>query len=321
MRSSAATGAGSAAQAAGLKDVPCDVRKLSDVEADEIAAIDNLQREDLHPLDEAAVYEQIATKLQLGLGPEATIEQVAARVGKPLTYVRARIKLQALSPKARLTWLEGKGDKITLGHALVLCRYPAAIQDQLVTWISKEWQSPRVHDLQEHIARQIHVELAKAPFRIDDANLLPQAGACLACPKRTGADHLLFPEVGKKDLCLDPKCYQAKVKATIENRMVQLKAGTEPFYLVSNDYDYGEKLPAGTITHNNWQKAKKSEEKDAVQCLIVHGEGVGTIVHGFKARDGGMHGNRQVMSPKEKAKRKTQIEENRLNREIVNALC
>ncbi len=250
--------------------------------------------------------------------PEAAVEQVAARVGKPLPYIRARMKLLALSPKARLTWLEGKGDKITL-DALVLCRYPATVQDQLVTWISKEWHTS-VHDLQEHIARNIHVELAAAPFRMDDANLLPQAGACLTCPKRTGADRLLFPEVGKKDLCLDPKCYQAKVKATLENRLVGLKTHTDPYYLVSNGYDYGEKLHGGTLHQHHWQRAKKGEEKDAVKCLIVHGEDVGTIVMGFKARDGGMHGQSQVMSPKEKAQRSKQIEENRVNREIVNAL-
>ena len=311
-----------AAKAAGLSEVPCEVRELSDLEAGEIAAIDNLQREDLHPLDEAALYESLAKQAREVLidNPEAAIEQVAARVGKPLAYVRARMKLLALSPKARLTWLEGKGDKISLGHALVLCRYPAAVQDQLVSWISKEWQPPSVSELQRHIASRIYVELAKAPFRMDDAQLLPQAGACLTCPKRTGADHLLFPEVGKKDLCLDPKCYQAKVDVDSKKRISELKASGEPFYLVSGSYDYGEKFPEGTLRHGAWQRAGKGEAKDAVRCLIVHGEGKGSIVMGFKARDGGMHGERQVMSPKEKEKRRAQISENRIQREIVSSL-
>jgi ParB family chromosome partitioning protein len=307
-----------AAEAVGLKEVPCDVRSLSDAEAEEIAAIDNLQREDLHPLDEAAVYDQLARKLELGLGPEATIEQVAARVGKQLPYVRARMKLLALSPKARLTWLEDKNEKISLGHALVLCRYPVAIQDQLVSWIVKEWRPPTVKDLQEYIANRIHVELSKAPFLMDDANLLPQAGACLACPKRTGADRLLFPEVGKKDLCLDPKCFQAKVEADMKKRISELKESGEPYYLVSGSYDYGEKLPTGALHHGTWRRAGKGEAKDAVKCLVVSGEGKGSIVMGFKDNNG--PGSRQTMTPKEKEKRKAQILKNRIDRQIVTSL-
>jgi ParB family chromosome partitioning protein len=61
------------------------------------------------------------------------------------------------------------------------------------------------------------LELASAPFSKEDAHLLPEAGACLDCPKRTGHNTLLFAEIGsgQPDSCSDPKCYAAKVEAHI----------------------------------------------------------------------------------------------------------
>ena len=69
--------------------------------------------------------------------------------------------------------------------------------------------------LQQWIEHNILLELATAPFSKTDAQLVPEAGSCAECPKRTGHNKLLFADmgIGQKDSCSDPKCYAAKLDA------------------------------------------------------------------------------------------------------------
>lgn len=55
--------------------------------------------------------------------------------------------------------------------------------------------------------------LDRAPFSLADESLLPDAGPCTTCPKRTGANPDLFSDVGDADVCTDPKCFAAKKEA------------------------------------------------------------------------------------------------------------
>ncbi len=75
-----------------------------------------------------------------------------------------------------------------------------------------------VRHLQQWIEHNILLELAAAPFSKDDAQLVPEAGSCLDCPKRTGHNTLLFAEIGtdQPDSCTDPKCYAAKLDAHVK---------------------------------------------------------------------------------------------------------
>jgi ParB family chromosome partitioning protein len=54
-----------------------------------------------------------------------------------------------------------------------------------------------------------------AAFDKRDTQLVPAAGSCVDCPKRTGHNKLLFSDMGKLDACTDPNCYQAKVEAHV----------------------------------------------------------------------------------------------------------
>src|ERR1039458_6731612 len=72
-----------------------------------------------------------------------------------------------------------------------------------------------VRHLQQWIEHNILLELASAPFSKEDATLVPEAGACLDCPKRTGHNVLLFEGLTHADQCSDPKCYAAKVEAHV----------------------------------------------------------------------------------------------------------
>ena len=49
---------------------------------------------------------------------------------------------------------------------------------------------------------------------------MPASGSCVACPKRTGHNKLLFSDLDKQDACTDPTCYQAKVDAHVAKAIV-----------------------------------------------------------------------------------------------------
>lgn len=103
-----------AAKAAGLQTVPVVVRELDDQAALEIAIVENLQREDLNPVEEARAFQQL---LEFG----ASQEDVGKAVGKSRSAIANSLRLLALPPQA-LAALEG--GKITAGHARAVLAQP-----------------------------------------------------------------------------------------------------------------------------------------------------------------------------------------------------
>lgn len=105
-----------AAKQAGLTSVPAVVRELTDQETLEIAIIENLQREDLNAVDEAAAFKQL---LDYGLSQE----RVAKAVGKSRSAVANALRLLALSPDVLDALREGE---LTAGHARAILAQPEA---------------------------------------------------------------------------------------------------------------------------------------------------------------------------------------------------
>jgi ParB family transcriptional regulator, chromosome partitioning protein len=87
-----------AAKLAELANLPVRVVKLTDAEAIEAQCVENLQREDIHPLEEALGFKSL---LELG-EPAYTIATIASRAGKSEAYVYGRIRLADLIPPATL---------------------------------------------------------------------------------------------------------------------------------------------------------------------------------------------------------------------------
>jgi ParB family transcriptional regulator, chromosome partitioning protein len=71
-----------------------------------------------------------------------------------------------------------------------------------------------VRELAAWIESNILLQLASAPFDKQDETLVPEAGSCVNCPKRTGLNKLLFPDV-RKDSCTSPDCFRAKIDAGV----------------------------------------------------------------------------------------------------------
>lgn len=100
-----------AAQLAGLTEVPVIVRPFTDTQLMELAIIENLQRENLNPLEEANSYQVLMDKLSF------TQEDIAKRLGKSRSYVANMLRLLALPSEIKKLVNEGL---LTYGHARTL---------------------------------------------------------------------------------------------------------------------------------------------------------------------------------------------------------
>lgn len=208
-----------ASKIAGLTTVPVLVRELSDVQTLELQVIENLQRADLHPLEEAEGYEQLM-KLH-----HQTVDELAAKVGKSRAYVYARLKLLALSAQSRKAFYAGELNPST---AILVARIPGKdLQEKAVKEIThKDYRGDifSVRLAAEHIQRNYMLRLKEAPFSTKDPKLVAKAGACGDCPKRTGNQPELFADVGSADVCTDPACFSAKREAHYAIQRAEAKA-------------------------------------------------------------------------------------------------
>jgi ParB/RepB/Spo0J family partition protein len=196
-----------ASRLAGNTTVPAVVRTLTDREAFELQVLENLQRVDLHPLEEAEGFEALMKQFSV------TADELAEKVGKSKAYIYASLKLCALEPKARESFYAGT---LTKSTALLVARIPVKkLQEQCVAEITKGYGGPMsFRTAAEHIERKYMLHLKKADFKPSDELLLPEAGSCSGCPKRTGNQPEIFTDVNA-DVCTDPGCFKAKTDAHI----------------------------------------------------------------------------------------------------------
>ena len=127
-----------AARMAGLDQVPVIVVEADDRKAMELAMIENLQREDLNPMEEAEGYQQLMTQYNL------TQEETAQRVGKSRSAVANALRLLNLCPPVRAMVEDGR---LSNGHARTILPLSPALQEKAADAILKSDLSVRQTEL------------------------------------------------------------------------------------------------------------------------------------------------------------------------------
>ena len=206
-----------AANLAGIDRIPATVRNLTDDEVLEIQIIENLQREAVHPMEEAEGY---ALLMQRG---HHSAEELADKIGKSKAYVYARLKLTALCDAARTAFRDGK---LSASTALLVARIPSAVlQAQYLDEIINGYNAPMSYRDAARVAQMRYMlRLHDASFDVNAADLLPEAVACGACPKRSGNQPELFADVTSADVCTDPECFAAKREAWAARQRAEAEA-------------------------------------------------------------------------------------------------
>ena len=204
-----------AAQLAELFSIPARIKELTDAQAMEWQLVENSQRVDVHPYEEAQGFQGL---LDL---PGYDVPALVEKSGKSAAHIYARLSLLQLIPTVAEAFVQ---ERITASHANLIARLPQEHQQAAFDncW-RKDWSDKEAHllpakFLSAWIQTNLYLNLAEAPFDREDTTLNPTAGACVTCPRRSGFNTSLFADV-QGDQCLDAPCFQAKVTAHIDREL------------------------------------------------------------------------------------------------------
>jgi ParB family chromosome partitioning protein len=204
-----------AALLAELFSVPARIVDIDDAKALEWQLVENSQRVDVHPYEEAQGFQRL---LDI---PGYDVATLVEKSGKSASHVYARLSLLQLIPTVAEAFTQ---ERITASHANLIARLPQESQAEAFEqcW-RKDWQDKEPHLLPaKHVAAWIqtnlYLSLADAPFDREDPTLNPAAGACVTCPRRSGHNTSLFCDV-QGDQCLDSACYHSKVEAFLDREI------------------------------------------------------------------------------------------------------
>lgn len=194
-----------AAIAAKIGVVPAIVKELSDEEALEVQIVENSQREDPNPIDEAFGFKRL---LDMG---HHTPDTLAVKLNKSIAYVLGRVKLADLDGKVQERVSSGG---LSLGHA-ILCtrlRNPEDQREFMREVVDRDWS-----------VREAADQLDRYCMKLKDA-VFDTLG-CASCASRSRNQTALFPELKKTDECADSACFVAKTQehwsAVLEGKKAQ----------------------------------------------------------------------------------------------------
>ena len=135
-----------AAKIAGITEIPVIIKDLKEREIMEIALIENIQRQDLNPIEEACAFKELIDSYKI------THDELAKILGKSRTAITNTIRLLALSDKVKTALIE---NKITAGHArAIITLEDFKIQDKILEIIIKNDMT--VRDIENYIKKYLN---------------------------------------------------------------------------------------------------------------------------------------------------------------------
>ena len=143
-----------ASQLAGLERIPAVIRQLADRDQLELALVENLQRADLGPMEEAHAYQSLATEFAM------THEQIAQRVGRAKSTITNTIRLLDLEASVQEALLDAR---LSAGHARAIGGLPTEQQARVATSVTDQGFS--VRQTEELVRRLRDPRVTAAPSR------------------------------------------------------------------------------------------------------------------------------------------------------------
>jgi ParB/RepB/Spo0J family partition protein len=334
-----------ASKLAGVPTIPCFVRELTEAQAAQLQSIENVQREDLNPIEAARSYQQYLA------AHGVTKDQLATELGLSRSHVYSYLTLLKAVPAIQEAVEKGEigpdvGIKISRLHTPKLQeRALAAIKGKY--YDLEDGGKKSVRQITEFLAEKFTLKLSEAIFDPKDAELVPGADACTACPKRTGnAPEFTDLAEGKPDpgryyggrfhggpnLCTDPDCFDAKKKAHLAQKAAALEArgktviaGNKARALVSATGEIKDGYIPLKDVKAVLQKASKGKDAPAVQAITIQNPRDGKLFEVVKAEDlkaAGVKvkaGGSKASGPSHAAEQKRRDEEARQREEQIAA--
>lgn len=213
---------------AGKEGIPAFIYDtLSDDDAEEKAITENLQRQDIAPMEEAEAFRRL---IESG---RYDAQSLAVQVGKSAAYIRTRMKLTTLIPEIA-SLLDN--DDITVSVASEICRYGEDIQKEVYDKHLKDgvqynsWRGMTASKVAQMIERDFTTELCRYSF---------DKSACVSCPHNT-CNLLLFTEEGYEGKCANASCLKEKHTAYLTEKAIAMLAEYPDANFCQYQYDINE---------------------------------------------------------------------------------
>lgn len=262
-----------AAQVAGLDEVPCDVYELTEVQALELNLTEQINRSDLTPLEEGEACRRL---IELS---GYSVQQVADKLGQSSSWVRGRLALCGLAGEVKKELAKGE---LSLTVATALAALPT--QKMQVQGLERVRYSSNAGVATSVLREQFCRPLKGAPWKLTDADLVPEAGACSKCPHNSAnvAAPGLFDNVKAPPTCSNLPCYEGKAKAAWERATAKAKAAGAKVLPISEGHKlfahgqlgYGSRyVEAGEVAHDDRSKRTWRQlvaEMDAETAPLLH---------------------------------------------------
>lgn len=272
-------------------EIPAFIRGKDEISDDalfEMQIIENLQREDIRPLDEADAFRSYTKKFG--------VEALCKKIAKSESYVVRRMKLLEMIDDLQKMLAEGF---INLGHAEVLCRLTpddqrTVLKNRLMVdnyEIDRRVKLPiSEKQLAYWINNNLVHNLSAAPFPKDDPTLNPKMGPCTTCQFRSGYNRTLFGDITEDDRCMNGACFKIKMDNFVLAAFQALKDTKEHFVLYASESLYGpersdieKRFKGYPIIHQHDSVYQKSNKKkfipgETTYGLVVHGNNIGQTI-------------------------------------------
>ena len=131
--------------------------------------------------------------------------------------------------------------------------------------------------MQEYLTTHVYLNLHRAAFKQDDSRLRDDGLTCVDCPQRTGRDKTLFTDIKNDSTCLDPHCFQTKLRKFVQIRKTELeeKNGKPVAYILTV---YGSKMK-DALSRDQYQAVEKKVDRcqQSEQAVVADGPEVGQV--------------------------------------------
>lgn len=195
-----------ASKLAGKKTIPSIVRTYENNDILEVQIIENLQRQDVEPTEEAEAIAYLSEKY--------SASEIAKRLGRTDNFIRQRLKLAGLIDGFKHYVRNGEMT-ISLGVGVAL--FEPEEQQMMLETMGEDFNA---HQLNRMIKDQTY-DLEKASFDVTDKKLFPKAGSCVECPFNAANQGNLFGE--GKMVCTKSACFETKKNKSFLNLIEKSK--------------------------------------------------------------------------------------------------
>ncbi len=242
-----------------FQSIPSMIREMSDDEAFEAMITENLQRQDVDPMEEAFAFSQLIKNGK-------TAEEVALKFGKSIRFVQDRCKLNSLIPELMLAVKE---DKMSIAAAMIICKLDEEGQKKYHSQYSNNYQGFTKSNAQifvDNLFMNLNKSLWYQSDNQADEDFAGGCGTqCSQCPLNTANHGCLFYEMKSEDTgrCTDRAKFRAK---TIAYMIHAVESQSERLVKKGEPLDYGKTVIA--IKTESYENDASIEFKKQITELI-----------------------------------------------------